>query len=227
MPRPWTLVDRVDTPEGPLELRRSPGNDFLIVIGGRVLMNSAWSRTERAVGELACARLTGIAAPRVLIGGLGMALTLRAALDVLPPEAQLTVVELNPTVAAWCRGPLAALTARSLEDPRVTLVIDDVARVIRSTPASVRWSAIILDLYEGPHAATQSVDDPFYGAPALALTRRALAPGGWFAVWSEEHDAAFEKRLSNAGFVASRVPRPASGPRHAVTLAQSRVSPAR
>ena len=227
MPRPWTLLDRVDTPEGPLELRRSPGNDFLIVVGGRVLMNSAWSRTERTVAEVACARLTGIRAPRVLIGGLGMALTLRAALDALPADAQVTVVELNPVVEAWCRGPLSALTGHSVADPRVTLILGDVAHFIASTAASARWTAIILDLYEGPHAATHRVDDPFYGAHALALTRRALVPGGWFAVWSEEPDAAFDKRMANAGFMASPVPRPTSGPRHAVLLAQARVSPAR
>ncbi|MDP2305258.1 MAG: spermidine synthase [Pseudomonadota bacterium] len=220
MPRPWTTVDRVDTPEGLLELRQRGPKDFVIVIDGRVLMSSTAVRTERAVAEVACSRLTSIAAPRVLIGGLGMAFTLRAALDSLPAAAQVTVVEMNPVVEGWCRGPLAEMTGRALEDPRTTLVIGDVAQVIATSRAPALWHAIILDLYEGPHTITQSLDDPFYGARALTVSRRALLPGGYFTVWSEERDPEFEERLLTVGFKTERVPPPPSGPRHHVYLAR-------
>lgn len=221
MPRPWTVLDTADTPEGRLELRQRGPGDFLIVVGGRVLMSSTATHTERAVADLACRRLTG-AAPRVLIGGLGMAFTLRAALDALPPGAAVTVVEMNPVVERWCRGPLAEMTGRPLDDPRTTLVLGDVAAVIAATPPAPPWDAIVLDLYEGPHAATQSREDPFYGPAALQRTRAALRPGGLFAVWSEDPDTAFEGRLGRAGFLAERVPPPPSGPRHVVYLARRR-----
>ena len=35
-----------------------------------------------------------------------------------------------PEIVRWARGPMAALTAGCLDDPRVTVVEDDVARSI-------------------------------------------------------------------------------------------------
>ncbi len=221
MPRPWTTVDRVDTPEGPLELQQRGPKDFVITVGGRVLMSSTAVRTERAVAEVACRRIAGIPAPRVLIGGLGMGFTLRAALDSLPADAQVTVVEMNPVVERWCRGPLALLTDDALNDPRCTLVLGDVAVAIAETRPPRLWHAIVLDLYEGPNEATQSLDDPFYSASALTLTRRALLPGGVLAVWSEESAPVFEQRLSTVGFTTERAPPPPSGPKHVIYLARA------
>ena len=224
MPRPWTVVDRVETPEGALELRRRGAKDYVIAVGGRVLMSSGAVHTEREVATVACARCGP--SPRVLIGGLGMGFTLRAALDALPADAAVTVVELNPVVERWCRGPLAALTGNSLDDPRCTLILGDVAAAIRDAGGPV-WSAIVLDLYEGPHAATQGIDDPFWGRAALSWTKRALAPGGVFTVWSEEPDAAFERRLGQAGFTWERLPPPPHGPRHVVYVATIGRGPSR
>jgi spermidine synthase len=195
--QPWKTLATVETAEGPLQLRQR-GDTFLIVIGGRVLMTSAERRSEEALATLALAELRA-KNPRVLIGGLGMAYTLRAALDALPAGASVTVAELTPAIEAWCRGPLGPLTNHAVADPRVRVVIDDVSRVIANAEAG-SFDAILLDLYEGPNAATQRKDDPFYGAAALARSRAALAPDGVLAVWSEDPDAAFEKRFASAGF---------------------------
>jgi spermidine synthase len=195
---PWKTLATVATAEGALELRRRGEREFLIVIGGRVLMTSTDRRSEQALATLACQALAA-AAPRVLIGGLGMAYTVRAALDVLPVTAQVVVAELTPAVDDWCRGPLAPLTGAAVLDPRVRVVIGDVARVIAEAPRG-HYDAIILDLYEGPHAATQRADDPCYGRAALAHSHAALAPGGVLAVWSEEPDDAFARRFGAAGF---------------------------
>lgn len=193
---PWKTLATVQTAEGPLTLKQR-GETFHIVIGGRVLMTSAERRSEEALSTLALTALP--ARPRVLIGGLGMAYTLRAALDVLPETAQVTVAELTPAVEDWCRGPLGVLTDHAVADPRVRVVIGDVARVIgEARPGS--WDAVLLDLYEGPNAATQGRDDPFYGPAALARSRAALTPGGVLSVWSEEPDTAFHKRFASAGF---------------------------
>ena len=199
MTRPWQTIARVATSEGALELRQRGPRDFLITIAGRVLMTSQARRSEEALATLPLRDRRPPALGAVLLGGLGMGYTLRAALDVLPPSARVTVVELNADVVAWCRGPLAVLTDDAVDDPRVTVAIGDVAEAIAAAPAGA-FDAIVLDLYEGPHAATQSRDDPLYGAAALARTRRALAPGGVLAVWSEEADAGFERRLADARF---------------------------
>jgi len=195
--QPWKTLATVATDEGPLELRQR-GDVFLIVIAGRVLMTSNDRRSEQALATLACQPLTG-PRPRVLIGGLGMAYTVRAALDALPPHAEVEVAELTPAIEAWCRGPLAELAGRALDDPRVRVVIGDVARRIADARAG-HYDAILLDLYEGPHAATQRADDPFYSRAALDRTHAALAAGGVFSVWSEEPDDAFAQRFARAGF---------------------------
>lgn len=222
MAQPWQTIDRVDTADGVLELRRRGERDFLIIINGRVLMNSSANRSEIALGEGSCRVPSSRQRPRVLIGGLGVGLTLRAALDSLPPTAQVVVAELNPVVVQWCRGPLAELTGSAADDRRVTVVIEDVSSVIAKAaqPRAERFDAIIIDLYEGPHAATDAKDDPFYGSQALNVTASALSPGGVFAVWGENSDLAFEKRLAAAGFSVDRKRPGRGGLRHVVYVAQ-------
>ena len=200
--RPWTTIASVSTDEGELQLRQRGPREFLIVIAGRVLMTSSERVSEQALATLACAPIADRLAPRVLIGGLGMAYTLRAALDALPATAAVVVAELNPMVVAWCRGPLAALADDAVFDPRVRVEIADVAAAIASAPRA-SYDAIMIDLYEGPHAATQRNNDPFYGTDALRRSHDALAPGGMFAVWAEEPDAAFARRFLAAGFETS------------------------
>lgn len=217
MTRPWQTLARVATPEGALELRQRGERDFLITVGGRVLMTSQARRSEEALATLPLRDRRPPRMRAILVGGLGMGYTLRAALDLVPATARLTVVELNAEVAAWCRGPLAPLTGGALDDPRVTLVIGDVADTIARAPAG-GYDAILLDLYEGPHAATQPRDDRLYGATALAHTRAALAPGGVVAVWSEEADAAFERRCADAGLRLEKHRAGAGGRAHVVYL---------
>lgn len=224
MAQPWQTIDRVDTADGMLELRQRGERDFLIVINGRVLMNSSANRSEIALGESACRAVAAHQRPRVLIGGLGMGLTLRAALDSLPPNAQVVVAEINPVVVKWCRSPLAGLTGCAVDDQRVTVVIDDVSSVIAKAAKSgaERFDAIVIDLYEGPGSATDARNDPFYGSQALKVTATALSPGGVFAVWGENSDVAFEKRLTAAGFSVDRQRPGRGGLRHVVYLAKVR-----
>jgi spermidine synthase len=199
---PLKLLASVSTADGELELRQRGASEYLITIDGRVLMSSSDRRSEEAVATLACAKLAGIAAPRVLIGGLGMAYTLRAALDALPAAARVTVAELTAEVETWCRGPLAPLTRGAVLDPRVSVVIDDVARVIDAAPAG-GYDAIVFDLYEGPHATSKGDDEPFYGRRALVRSHAALSPGGVMAIWSEDVNDGFRRRMTEAGFTTS------------------------
>ncbi len=224
MAQPWQTIDKAETPDGLLELRRRGERDFLIMINNRVLMNSSANRSEIVLGEQACNLVAARKNPRVLIGGLGMALTLRAALDSLPPSSQVVVAELNPVVVSWCHGPLAVLTKNAASDPRVTLVLDDVSKVIAQAaqPGSQKFDSIVIDLYEGPGSATDAKNDPFYGSRALSSTAAALTPGGVFAVWGENPEADFEKRLAAARFSIERLRPGKGGLRHVVYIAQVR-----
>jgi len=221
MAQPWQTIETVRTVDGVLELRRRGERDFLILVNNRVLMNSSANRSETALGELAGRKVASQRKPRVLVGGLGMGLTLRATLDSVPSSARVVVAELNQAVVAWCKGPLAILTNNAVDDNRVTITLDDVAAVIvrASQPSGEKFDAIIIDLYAGPHAETDAINDPFYGNRALSTTRDALTPEGIFAVWGEAADTAFEKRLVAAGFVFDRQRPGRGGLRHVVYIA--------
>lgn len=199
---PWETLASEKTPDGVLALMRRGEKDFLITIDGRVLMSSAAHRSETALAKLACAGMRERRRARVLVSGLGMGFTLRAAVDELADDAVVTVAELNPVVVGWCKGPLAPLVDDAARDPRVTIEIRDVTSVIAdaaSDGGARRFDAIVLDLYEGPQNQSRP-SDKLYGDAATLRARKALAPGGVFAIWCEGASAGFERSLRAAGF---------------------------
>lgn len=229
MAQAWRVIDRIDTDEGLLDLRQRGAKDFLITIAGRVLMNSSANRSEIVLSELACAALPPTSKPRLLVGGLGMGFTLQAALANLPAAAEVVVAELHPIMVSWCEGPISHLTGGAIDDPRVTVEIADVAEIIRQAAGREqgqskdrRFDAIILDLYEGPYQGDQGRGDYLYGKAALERSRAALKAGGVLAVWSEDPDQAFEKRLQAAGFSVNRQRPGRGGRRHVVYIARKR-----
>ncbi len=227
MAQPWKIIESIPTDEGALELRQRGERDFLIMIGPQILMNSLANRSEVVLGQLGCEHLKESVTPRVLVGGLGMGFTLKAVLDTLPGSAQVVAAELNRTVVEWCRGPLAALTENAVNDPRVTIEIGDVAHRIRRTAVNggeARFDAIILDLYRGPHAKTDAKNDPLYGSRAIENMRAALKPCGVVAVWGEQYDESFSKRLQSAGFTVTTDRPGRGGLRHAVFVAHLKQS---
>lgn len=224
--KPLRTIDSVETAEGTLALLKRDEHDFLMTVDKRVLMTSTASRSEVALGAVACKRLSSFASPRVLIGGLGMGFTLRAVLDRLPPAAHVVVAELTPHVAQWCRGPIAHLTQRAAEDPRVNIVFENVAKSITRAANSglaERFDAIVLDLYVGPDAHT-SKSHPLYGSKALDTARRALKSEGIFAVWGESYDEAFDLRLQKVGFETSHQRPGKGGLKHVIYVAQRKPS---
>jgi spermidine synthase len=216
VPAPYTLIDSVETPEGTLALRQR-GEDFMVSIAGRVLMTSMLHRTEDAVATLGLVDAKKKPRPRILIGGLGLGFTLRAALDALPRTAEVIVAEPNARVVDWCRGPVANAIGNALSDPRVRVEIDDAMAVVRRTK---NLDAIVVDLYEGPKAIPKGALDPLYGRAAIGAVHDALGEGGTYAVWSEEPHAPFERSLKAAGFSVERVRAGGGGPRHAVYVAK-------
>jgi spermidine synthase len=218
---PWILIDTASVPGGgELRLKRR-GAEFSIMLGSTELMNSRLSGSEEALARLACERLQSRAAPKVLIGGLGMGFTLRAALAELPPDARVVVAELVPAVIRWARGPMAEIFGGSLDDPRVALHEGDVGALIAATTAG--FDAILLDVDNGPEGLSRSGNDALYDLAGLGLARRALRPGGILAVWSSARNAAFTQRLHRAGFTVEEVTARAHagrrGAKHAIWLA--------
>ena len=222
---PRELIDTAQVPGGgePLRLFRR-GDDFTIVLDRNELMNSRMSGSEEALATMTAVRLAGRPSPRLLIGGYGMGFTLRAALAVLPSAARVTVVELVPAILDWARGPMAALTAGSLDDPRVALKVGDVVDAIRAGQGG--YDAILLDVDNGPDGLTRVANDRLYARDGLAAARAALRTDGVLAIWSAAPDLRFTRRLEGAGFaveeVAVRARSNGKGPRHVIWFATRR-----
>ena len=219
---PWTLLDTASIPNGGGELRlKQRGREFSIMLGTNELMNSRLSGSEEALATLSCERMAGRAAPQMLIGGLGMGFTLRAALGALPKDARITVAELVPAVVAWARGPMAEVFDGCLDDPRVTVREGDVAAVIWEGKG--RYDSILLDVDNGPDGLTHAANDGLYDREGLLAARDALKPGGVLAVWSSGPDSRFTKRLRDARFavdeVATRANGRRGGARHMIWIA--------
>ena len=142
-----------------------------------------------------------IRSPRVLIGGLGFGFTLRAALDVLPDGAKVTVSELSDALGSWNRGALADTLDRSLEDPRVEVVVGDVQRVLTKNRGA--FDVVLLDIDNGPFPVTVKDNQSLYSVGGLSSVRASLKPGGRLAVWSASTHPGFNKRLAEVGFKPS------------------------
>jgi spermidine synthase len=208
---PWTLLDKAAVPDGgELRLMRR-GAEFSIMLGQNELMNSRLGGSEAALATIACARMRACRDPQILIGGLGMGFTLRAALAAVATEARIIVAELVPAVVAWARGPMADVFGDSLTDPRVNIREADVGQLIRSGPSA--YDVILLDVDNGPEGLSRTANDALYDAAGLRAAYNALHPGGVFAVWSSGPDAKFSRRLRKAGFAVDEVRARAGGSR--------------
>jgi spermidine synthase len=218
----WDLLDTASMPDGGGDLRlMRRGTEFSIMAGGIELMNSRLSGSEEALATLALDRIGARPGAHILIGGLGMGFTLRAALTRLPKDARVTVAELVPSVVAWARTHIAVIHGDSLDDPRTAIHDGDVGDLIRAGEAA--YDAILLDVDNGPEGLTRKANDSLYDAAGLAAAKRSLRPGGVLAVWSSAPNAAFTSRLRKAGFKVDEVQVRANGKgrgaRHVIWLA--------
>ncbi|TVQ34460.1 MAG: hypothetical protein EA370_10640 [Wenzhouxiangella sp.] len=197
---------------------------FSMVIPGRgELMNSRVHGSEKALADLACARMGQPAAPRLLVGGLGMGFTHAAALAAAGPDAEVVVAELVPEVVDWNREFIGEPAGHPLSDPRSTVFIGDVAACLRAERGG--FNAILLDVDNGPKAVIRRENDWLYSLEGLAVARAALRPGGVLAVWSAGPDVQFDNRLRRAGFrseqIVVRPHRAGKGARHYIWLAHA------
>lgn len=200
----WVELGRAKVPGDGAELRLlQRGGEFAIMAGATALMNSRMSGSEIALAELACTRLRGRKNCRILIGGYGMGFTLRAAQAGLGPDAEIVVAEIVPEILTWARGPMAALTGESLNDPRVSVYDGDVGACIRAAPG--RFDAILLDVDNGPDGLSRADNERLYNRGGLEAARKALKPKGMLLVWSAAPDRAFANRLGYAGFHVEEV----------------------
>jgi spermidine synthase len=222
---PRVLIDTAAIPGGGGELRLvQRGDDFWIMLGPNALMSTRLRGSEEALATLACGRIAGRPRPAILIGGLGMGFTLRAALGALPRDSSVIVSELVPAIVAWARGPMGHVHGTSLDDPRVRIVESDVGDLIAAARSG--YDAILLDVDNGPDALSRDTNDRLYDLEGLRRARSALRPRGLLAIWSAAPGPAFARRLGKAGFaveeVAVRAHAGRKGAKHMIWLATRR-----
>ena len=220
--KPWILIETAQTPGHGAELcLYQRDQEFAIQADNLELMNSRNFASEQALATLACKKLTDPSEARVLIGGLGMGYTLKSALDELGETAEVLVMELVPDVVRWNQGLLAHLAGNPLDDERVTVQVGDVAQMIKRSRGS--FSAILLDVDNGPNALTSMDNHWLYSIAGLETAYAALKPNGILGIWSSDRDAGFAKRLSQVGFDVDEVPvreLGKKGGRHIVWIAE-------
>ena len=201
---PWKLLGTAKTSRNGAELRLyQRDTEFSIKADNQELMNSLVHGSEDALARLACEKVSAHPDVRVLIGGLGLGYTLRAALDELKGDAEVVVAEIVPDVVQWNRDFIGHLANEPLDDRRVKVEVTDVAQMIKKAKGG--YNAIMLDVDNGPQAMTQEGNGWIYGFDGLESSFAALRPKGVLSIWSTDPDPVFTRRLQKTGFKVEEV----------------------
>ncbi|HYO98278.1 MAG TPA: MnmC family methyltransferase [Polyangiaceae bacterium] len=215
------IIDTVQLGDGTEFVLARRGEEWVVRVGGRVLMSSRMHDSEEALAEYAIDR-----APEptsVLVGGLGLGFTLRAVLDRVPEDTKVVVAELVPNLVDWNRMHVGELAGHPLSDPRCEVIVGDVYDTIKRSSRS--FDVILLDVDNGPIALSQAKNQRLYSEHGVRACHRALRPHGILAIWSAGPNARFERRLAAAGFdveVTRVAARSGSRARHVLFLAERR-----
>jgi spermidine synthase len=202
-------LDFRETELGELILRRrsvlqKPGTIvYEVKLDDSFLMSSLNNESEIALAELGLAGL-GSGPLDVVVGGLGLGSTARAALDH-PGVASLLVVEHLEPVIDWHDAGLVPLGAGLRDDPRCRFVHDDFFARVLNGPGGMdpddrerRFDAIVVDIDHSPNSFLSEDHRHFYGPEGLSKLARHLKPGGAFGLWSSEAPSAeFEAVLAS------------------------------
>lgn len=187
------LIEELDyraTAMGPLVLRRRwvaaiDADVVEVILGEEHLMSSLFTvgETELAVRGLAAAKGREL---RVLVGGLGLGYTARAALAD-GRVASLDVVDALAPVIAWHRAGLVPLGESLGADPRCRLEHGDFFGWFDAPRAEAeRYDVVLLDIDHSPRNLLHPDHARFYAEEGLKRLRDGMAVGGVFAMWSDE-----------------------------------------
>jgi spermidine synthase len=220
--KPFELLGQTVSPDGSVMKLIRRGDEYVILVDGAVLMSNRMHGSEEALATFGCQRMRTLERPSVLIGGLGMGFTLRAALDLLPSDASVVVAELVPAVVEWNRGRLGPLANHPLKDKRVRVETGDVAVTLSSRLD--QFDAVLLDVDNGPAALTDSNNAGLYDGRGIAAAHASLKKEGVLAVWAAKEDQKFKQRLRDGGFDVQvqrgRGRLTKGGPRHTIFVAR-------
>ncbi len=207
--KPYKKLAETLTPEGEtLELFQHD-DSYFISSNGQRLMTSLAHGSEEELARMACQPFRVAKQPVVLIGGLGMGFTLAAAVESLPQKgATFIVAELTDAILEWNETYMKDVHPGLLGDHRVVVKIKPVQKIMAE--ANELYSAIMLDVDNGPSAFHGEDNDSLYTLEGIQLAMSALKEGGILAVWSAYSDPKYTKLLRKAGLDVSVVEVPAA-----------------
>ncbi len=199
--KPARVLEQVQTADGCTLALIERDGEYAIRVNGRELMSTRHSHSEEQLGVVACQPRALMKRACVLIGGLGLGFTLRAALASLRSDARVVVAELVAEVVAWNRNVAYPLASAALADPRTQVELGDVADVVARSPNC--FDAIMLDADNQTTTMNTPGNTSLYHTEGLSKVWRALKPGGTVVYWSAAEEPLFAKRLAASGFQVS------------------------
>jgi len=194
MSRNFEELDRRATPMGQISLRRRLEPTLQVdvyeaMLGEEHLMSSLFTVAEIELARLA---LPGVSDPvlDVVVGGLGLGYTARAALED-PRVRSVHVVEALAEVIGWHELRLLPLSAELIADPRCHLVHGDFFAMVAGSlgfgsDAPERVHAVLVDIDHTPRHLLHPSHAAFYTADGMRRLADRLHPGGVFALWSDD-----------------------------------------
>ena len=174
------IIAQETTPHGEVILREGPAG-YEIIVDGQFLMSSASGDSSVALVELGLNALAPQNDLQVLIGGLGLGFSLRAAL-VNQSVAEVTVIELESQIIQWHRQGLIPETAGLLLDPRAQIINQDFLKFIDDSEG--KFDLIGLDIDNGPDWLSHESNGRLYGENVLQRLKEMIKPEGILTMWS-------------------------------------------
>jgi spermidine synthase len=161
-----------------------------VILGDAFLMSSLFTVVERALSELGLAAVEDSGQGLdVVVGGLGLGYTAKAALDH-PGLRSLLVVDFLQPVIEWHEKGLVPLGPAICGDPRTRLVhgsFFDLARTgFDPLCPGRKFDAVLLDIDHSPTNLLDETHRDFYSVEGLGRMSAQLKPGGVFALWSDD-----------------------------------------
>ncbi|MBA3500676.1 MAG: spermidine synthase [Deltaproteobacteria bacterium] len=191
----FEVIAHVESPIGVLILRRrtAPVPDVIeLTLEHQFLMSSVVTVSECELATRAIA-MHGGSDLDVVIGGLGLGFTAKAALDS-DRVARVEVVELVQGIIGWVESGVIPLGKELMADARYHAIQGDVFERLRG-PATRTHDLLLIDVDHSPDERLGESSDSFYAHNNLVLAAQHLKPGGVFAVWSTSENPAFEAEL--------------------------------
>ncbi|MXZ08528.1 MAG: hypothetical protein F4Y79_03705 [Gemmatimonadetes bacterium] len=160
----------------------------VLSINGCVIASSS-SNLEIALADLALSGISpGQSYADVLIGGLGLGVTLRQVLKHRAVQS-VCVVEIEPQIVEWNRTFLT--NADLLNDARVELIVGDFCSYVQGSPRNYHGIAMHID--DGPDQVARAGNRQAYSLSMLRVLQMRLRVGGALAICAG--GASYERAL--------------------------------